>query len=112
MVQNEMPAIRENTYLISDQVVAILGMGLMGSSLALAMKGHCKKVIGIDPDPMVVEYVLQHEMVSEAWSEPAGKINDARSGYPCCTGWEDLGFGETFTGTSYRSAGCIGSGVQ
>ena len=61
----------------SNQVVAILGMGLMGSSLALAIRSHCRKVIGIDPDPIVVDYVSGRDMVTEAWTDPAGKLDEA-----------------------------------
>ncbi len=30
--------------------IAIIGLGLMGGSLALALKGHCKRIWAYDPD--------------------------------------------------------------
>ena len=37
---------------LSSTRVAILGLGLMGGSLALALRGRCAGVIGIDPSPL------------------------------------------------------------
>jgi prephenate dehydrogenase len=31
--------------------VAVVGLGLMGGSLALALRGHCLTLLGCDPDP-------------------------------------------------------------
>ncbi len=36
--------------LLSTQRVAILGLGLMGGSLALALHGRCGSLVGVDPD--------------------------------------------------------------
>jgi prephenate dehydrogenase len=34
----------------------VLGLGLMGGSLALGLAGHCRELHGIDPDPDTVAY--------------------------------------------------------
>jgi prephenate dehydrogenase len=36
---------------LSASNVAILGLGLMGGSLALKLRGHCQSLSGCDPDP-------------------------------------------------------------
>ncbi len=36
---------------LSAQRIAILGLGLMGGSLALALHGQCRSLVGVDPDP-------------------------------------------------------------
>ena len=33
--------------------IAIVGLGLIGGSLALALRGRCAALYGIDPDPTV-----------------------------------------------------------
>jgi len=51
--------------------VAILGLGLMGGSLALALRGKCAALLGIDPDLQTVELALQQHIVDLAAVEPA-----------------------------------------
>ena len=34
-----------------EQNICIIGLGLMGGSLALALRGYCIQIIGVDPDP-------------------------------------------------------------
>lgn len=38
--------------------VAIWGLGLMGGSLAMALKGHCAAIYGIDADPGILDLAL------------------------------------------------------
>jgi len=40
----------EDSFFI-DQSICIVGLGLMGGSLALALRGSCTRIIGVDPDP-------------------------------------------------------------
>ncbi len=35
---------------LADCTTAIVGLGLMGGSLALALRGRCRRLLGIDPD--------------------------------------------------------------
>jgi prephenate dehydrogenase len=39
---------------LSSSTVAIIGLGLMGGSLALALRGHCRHLIAFDPDSSTV----------------------------------------------------------
>jgi prephenate dehydrogenase len=38
---------------LTEARLAIAGLGLMGGSLALALRGHCRELIGVDADPAV-----------------------------------------------------------
>ena len=53
--------------------VAVVGLGLMGSSFALALKKARSDVIvvGSDPNPLVVRKALDREMVSSANTDPS-----------------------------------------
>lgn len=46
--------------------VAIWGLGLMGGSLALALKGNCSALAGIDIDEKAVEWAVGHGIVQDA----------------------------------------------
>jgi len=51
--------------------LAIVGLGLMGGSLAKALQGKCTALLGIDPDPYTVELARQLHVVDLAAVEPA-----------------------------------------
>jgi prephenate dehydrogenase len=53
--------------------VAIVGLGLMGGSLALALRGKCASVLGIDSNPQTLEVALQQQVVDEVCS-PASQF--------------------------------------
>ncbi|MCU0519269.1 MAG: prephenate dehydrogenase [Anaerolineae bacterium] len=44
---------------LSDCTVTVIGLGLMGGSLAGALRGHCKEVIGVDRDTAIVEAAVR-----------------------------------------------------
>ncbi|MGH2521143.1 MAG: prephenate dehydrogenase [Anaerolineales bacterium] len=48
-----------------DCRVAIVGLGLMGGSLALALRGAkaCREVVGVDTDPATLAFALTHHIV-------------------------------------------------
>ncbi len=52
-------------------VVAIVGLGLIGGSLALALRGRCRRLIGIDHDPAVVRQALERNLADQVGSDPA-----------------------------------------
>lgn len=58
---------------LSGTHLAIVGLGLMGGSLAMALKDRCAAVYGVDPDPEVVTQAIGREMVKAASTSP-GKI--------------------------------------
>ena len=51
--------------------LAIVGLGLMGGSLAMALRGKCTALLGIDPDPHTVELARQLHIVDQAVVDPA-----------------------------------------
>jgi prephenate dehydrogenase len=51
--------------------VAVIGLGLMGGSLAMALRGKCARLFGADPDPRTVELALHNGVVEEADTDPA-----------------------------------------
>jgi prephenate dehydrogenase len=51
---------------LAEQQVAILGLGLMGGSLALALRGHCAALLGYDSDPQSVRLAEQRRVVDRA----------------------------------------------
>lgn len=57
--------------------MAIFGLGLMGGSAALALKGHCRLVTGIDPMPAAVDAALSRGLVDRADVKPDDMISDA-----------------------------------
>lgn len=59
----------EKTFL-PEARVAILGLGLMGGSLAMALRGHCKALLGIDPDPEARALASRWEVVDQVAARP------------------------------------------
>lgn len=50
--------------------VAVLGLGLMGGSLALALRGKCARLLGFDPDPQTCALALDQQIVDEIAASP------------------------------------------
>jgi prephenate dehydrogenase len=46
--------------------VAIVGLGLMGGSLALALRNRCLEVLGVDRNPLTVSEAVDREVVARA----------------------------------------------
>ena len=57
--------------------IAIVGLGLMGGSLALALRGRCKELVGIDPDPATLDMALRDGVVERAAADPAELLPEA-----------------------------------
>lgn len=53
-----------------DIRIAIVGLGLIGGSLALALRGKCAALYGIDPDVRTLELALREDIVDQAANEP------------------------------------------
>jgi prephenate dehydrogenase len=58
----------EDGFTLQDCTVGILGLGLMGGSLAMALKGHCGHLIGFDSDPATLELARAKKIVDQAES--------------------------------------------
>ncbi|MFZ5882076.1 MAG: prephenate dehydrogenase [Chloroflexota bacterium] len=67
----------EDGFRLRDAKVAIVGLGLMGGSLALALKGGCAALLGIDPDPAALSLALRQNIVDQAESDPAKLLPQA-----------------------------------
>jgi len=56
----------EDGFSLQDATVGIYGLGLMGGSLALALRDHCSRLIGFDSDPSALEVALSKGIVDQA----------------------------------------------
>jgi prephenate dehydrogenase len=56
----------EADFSLKDSTIGIFGLGLMGGSLALALKGQCSRLIGFDSDPSTLELALSKNIVDQA----------------------------------------------
>jgi prephenate dehydrogenase len=66
----DLPALR-------DCRVAVVGLGLMGGSLALALRGRCRRLLGSDPDPAARELALARNAVDQVTADPAEIVPQA-----------------------------------
>lgn len=57
--------------------VAILGLGLMGGSLAMALRGHCKELLGVDPNPATLSLAKRLSLCHRLAGEPAELLPEA-----------------------------------
>jgi prephenate dehydrogenase len=67
----------EDGFRLQDTNIAIVGLGLMGGSLALALKGKCAALYGLDSDRATLELALAKQIVDQADSEPAQLLPQA-----------------------------------
>jgi prephenate dehydrogenase len=49
-----------------EQSIGIVGLGLMGGSLALALRGYCTRIIGVDPNPETLALARERKVVDFA----------------------------------------------
>jgi len=61
----------EDDFRLQNSKIAIIGLGLMGGSLALALKGKCAALYGIDSDHATLELALHKKIVDFADAELA-----------------------------------------
>jgi prephenate dehydrogenase len=61
----------------SSRHLAVVGLGLMGGSLALALRGCANTITGIDPNPETRTYALKHGMVDAATDDLQQGVADA-----------------------------------
>lgn len=65
------------TFVLAESKIAILGLGLMGGSLALGLRGKCAAIYGIDPHPPTLKTALAQQIVDYADSNPANLLPEA-----------------------------------
>lgn len=56
---------------LAQQRIAIVGLGLMGGSLALALRGRCRSIIAVEPQPGVRQQALREGIVDAATDDLA-----------------------------------------
>jgi prephenate dehydrogenase len=61
----------EPDFNLAKSKIAIIGLGLMGGSLALGLRGKCAALYGIDPHLPTLELALSQHIVGYADSDPA-----------------------------------------
>lgn len=62
---------------LSESKIAIVGLGLMGGSLALGLRGKCAALYGVDPHLPTLELALSQHIVDAADSDPAQLLPEA-----------------------------------
>jgi len=67
----------EPGFFLERACVAILGLGLMGGSLALALRGKVGRLIGIDPHPPTLELAAQMQLADDLSATPEGVLSQA-----------------------------------
>ncbi len=67
----------EDGFALQDSRILIVGLGLMGGSLALALQGKCAALYGIDADPATLELALAREVVERVERDPAKLLPQA-----------------------------------
>lgn len=61
----------DSDFHLAESKIAIIGLGLMGGSLALGLKGKCAALFGCDPHLPTLEIALSQHIVDYADSNPA-----------------------------------------
>ncbi len=64
---------------LQKQHVAIVGLGLMGGSMALALRGKVGQLIGIDPHEETRAYARQHGIVDAVTDDLQTGVKDAQT---------------------------------
>lgn len=60
----------EDGFKLSDATVGIFGLGLMGGSLAMSLKGKCARLIGFDSHLPTLELALSKRIIDQVESFP------------------------------------------
>ena len=56
---------------LSTANIAVLGLGLMGGSMAMALRGRCAALLGVDPNEDALSLALRSGFVDKASTHPA-----------------------------------------
>ncbi len=62
---------KESDFNLAQSKIAIVGLGLMGGSLALGLRGKCAALYGIGPRRATLELALSQQIVDYADTDPA-----------------------------------------
>lgn len=64
----------EAGFSLRESSIGIYGLGLMGGSLALALKGQCACLIGFDSDPATLELARSKQIVDRVEATSVGQL--------------------------------------
>lgn len=64
---------------LQDQTVAIVGLGLMGGSAALALRDKVQRLVGVDPDAATLDFALQRRIVDAATPDLREGVSEAQT---------------------------------
>jgi prephenate dehydrogenase len=65
----------EDGFPLRDSTVGIIGLGLMGGSLAMSLHGKCARIIGFDSHLSTLELALSKRIIDQAEAfVPAGRV--------------------------------------
>ncbi len=67
----------EDDFNLKDANIALIGLGLMGGSLALSLKERCRRLSAHDPHLPTLELARRQEIVHFADSDPANALAEA-----------------------------------
>jgi len=56
----------EGGFALKESTIGIFGLGLMGGSLAMSLKGQCARIIGFDSHPATLELALSKNIIDQA----------------------------------------------
>ena len=62
---------------LSEYKIAIVGLGLMGGSLAGALKGKCGQVVGLARRQATVDFALSHKLIDTGTTDLETAVSDA-----------------------------------
>ena len=71
------PDVAQAEHRLKATEIAIVGLGLMGASLAGALRGRCRRVIGVARRQESVEEALTRSLVDEATTDLEGAVSRA-----------------------------------
>lgn len=57
--------------------ISIVGLGLMGGSLAMALHDKCRTLYGVDPDPGTIDFAENLNIFSKITAKPDGTIAES-----------------------------------
>ncbi len=62
---------------LSDKTIAIIGLGLMGGSLALALRKQGARIIACETDPQTADFARSHNIVDQISNQPESILKQA-----------------------------------
>ncbi len=62
---------------LEDAAIAVIGLGLMGGSLALSLKGRCRRLTALDPHLPTLELARRQDIVHLASADPVEVLPEA-----------------------------------